>query len=592
MSPRARPVARALRNSVLIATTSARHVGEDPLLFVVQTARRLPAGAVARLARRLGSGSGSRATVRRAYGHWLAEHPERAADVLAAVAERPGSAGPRGRLRRRLAAELAVQVGRADLVDALVTDPAPLLRARARWAAGDLGGALAALPPGSALAARFTAELDALAGAGPTATAPPGGLVRTPAAAARVSAFHLLVNSVPHTASGYAFRSHALLRAAADAGVHVAAATRIGYPVSVGRLAAARRDVVDGVTYHRVLPPVMPRTLTDRMQRQVDLLLPVVRRAAPTVLHTTTHYPNALMTRALAERLEVPWVYEVRGLLEDSWVARQVTPAAREAALASERYRLWRAVETDMARAADHVVTLSGTLAEDLAARGVARERITVVPNGVDAALLEADLTPAQAREAVGLPAAGFWVGTVSSLVDYEGLGTVLEAVASLRREGLDARVCVVGDGVSRPGLRRRAAELGLGEHAVFPGRVPRDQVATYHQALDVFTVPRKDVRVCRMVTPLKPIEAMACGRPVVASDLPALSEIVLGPGAGALAPAEDAEAWAKTLGRLADAPEERASLGAAGRAFAAGRTWAAGGEAYRDLYLDLTEPR
>jgi len=90
----------------------------------------------------------------------------------------------------------------------------------------------------------------------------------------------------------------------------------------------------------------------------------------------------------------------------------------------------------------------------------------------VDAALLDVRLDPAQARGRVNLPEEGFWVGTVSSLVDYEGLDALLDAVALLRAEGLDVRVALVGDGVSRSALETRAARLGLGQAAVLPGRV------------------------------------------------------------------------------------------------------------------------
>jgi glycosyltransferase involved in cell wall biosynthesis len=117
---------------------------------------------------------------------------------------------------------------------------------------------------------------------------------------------------------------------------------------------------------------------------------------------------------------------------------------------------------------------------------------------------------------------------------------------------------------------------------------VARDHAASWHRALDVFVVPRRDVEVCRTVTPLKPIEAMAVGRPVVVSDVPALAEIVQGPETGLLFTAEDPSALADTLAALHDDPGLRVSLSTNGRDFAATRTWSAMAERYRRIYEDL----
>jgi D-inositol-3-phosphate glycosyltransferase len=125
-----------------------------------------------------------------------------------------------------------------------------------------------------------------------------------------------------------------------------------------------------------------------------------------------------------------------------------------------------------------------------------------------------------------------------------------------------------------------------------FTGRVPRDAAALHHQALDVFVVPRRDDRVCRLVTPLKPVEAMACARPVVASDVPALAELVREPGSGRLVPPGDAVALADTLAALAEDADLRRALGARGRAFASGRTWRSVGATYRDVLHGATHGR
>ncbi len=586
-SHRSSRASELVRNTGLLVRTAVAHAADDPLLLMIQVSRRLPAQVTQLIARALLRGADTEhAGLRVTYALWLAGREKEAAEVLV----RGGM--PSAWLQRRLAAELAVQLGRTDDVPGGAVEFSLVVTARTAWRRGDVSGAVDALSAhrhGSWFHQRLVSERQImqpgyrLVGPAPAALAP---------VSAEPAALHVLTNSVPRTQSGYAIRSHEVLKAQRDAGIRVAAVTRIGYPVSVGLPFARHRDVVDGITYRRIVPARMASTPAARLEQMVAELTPLVEQFRPSVLHTTTHFTNALVAEAVAEATDLPWVYEVRGLLEDSWLARQST-ADRAHAATSERYRLLKAKETEMAMAADHVVTLSQTLRDDLIARGVESERITVVPNAVDASLLQQARDAADAREELGLPREGIWVGTVSSLVAYEGMDDMVEAVRLVRAAGIDVRACIVGDGVSRPGLIEQVRRAGLQDVVLLPGRVDREQARNYHQALDVFVVPRKDYLVCRTVTPLKPIEAMALGRPVVASDVPALAELVGDPGTGLLVPPENPVALAETLAGLADAPQVRADLGTAGRSFAAGRTWDRHGRAYREVYAGLAgKPR
>lgn len=521
----------------------------------------------------------SRPTVR-ALGHFLADRPADARELLAA-------ADPRTALGRRLAAEVAVQVA----------SPLPMgapsaARAREAWSNGDLTAAIELLTnaPGGAARrqrARLTSDRNimlpgfTLPGprrAKPAGPGPGGSRATTP------RALHLLTNSVPRTSSGYALRSHSILRAQQAVGIEVEAVTRLGYPVTVGLPTAPASEIVDGVPYRRLVPSRLAPTNEGRLSQTAEMVLEHVERFDPTVLHTTTHFTNALVMQAVSAATGLPWVYEVRGQLEKTWLASR--PAVEHArALQSERFRLFHDKETEMALAADHVVVLSESLRQDLVERGVPEQHITLVPNAVDERLLSSSVTPRTARRRLGLPEAGFWVGTVSSLVPYEGIDVLIDAVSLLRSRGIDVRCAIVGDGVARPALMAQVQRLGLSDVVVLPGRVDRDSAADWHRALDVFAVPRQDVDVCRTVTPLKPIEAMAVGRPVVASDLPALAEIVASPGAGLLARPEDPDSLADTLHVLLDDEPLRLRLGHAGRAFAATRTWNGMAARYRDVY-------
>ena len=577
-------LSRVTRNLILLARTGSHHAAEDPLLLVVQSARRLPRHLRTPVARLIALGSAGHPGLRPALAQFVSDRPDDAATLLGRATP------PRTAVGRRLAGELAVHLGHPESIPGGLTATPAVTQARWAWRRGDISVAIQ-LAGSSTAGHRYGARLvseRAMMQPGFRLPSNEGHAGWEPARrGAGPRALHVLTNSLPHTSSGYTIRSHAVLRALLAEGIEVEAVTRIGYPVTVGRPLARAVDVVDGVRYRRVLADGAARTPVERLQQMVAQTLTIAEDFRPTVLHTTTNYSNALVTEAVARTLGLPWVYEVRGQLERTWLA-SLPVGDRAAGAASERYALLRAKETEMMLAADQVVTLGETLREDLVLRGVPPERVTVVPNAVDAALLDVRLDPAQARGRVNLPEEGFWVGTVSSLVDYEGLDALLDAVALLRAEGLDVRLALVGDGVSRSALETRAARLGLGQAAVLPGRVGSQETALWHRALDVFVVPRRDLEVCRVVTPLKPMEAMAAGRPVIASDLPALVEVVRRPDTGVMVPPGDVNALAAAIRSLASDALARARYGERGRAFAATRTWAAHGQRYREVYESL----
>lgn len=570
-----RRAAELARNTRYVLSFAARTFREDPLWLTVQAVRRAPVRWRDPLTRALRLAPAPSAP------HALAQllSGDQAAAAREAEALLSGSNGPRG---RRVGAEVAIAVGRADLLDdAVGTGPAGY---RAAWLRGDAEVIERALASGADdVPAGIRAQIAALRpGSGPVARP-----LRAPAGPdAQITVLHHLTNSLPHTQSGYTLRTHSVLTAQRAAGIDAVATTRPGYPLTIGSLSARATDVIDGVPYRRLIPR---RTATDPAERADDearLLASAARAAGARVLHTTTPSATGEVARRAAAVLGVPWVYEVRGLPEETWVASHPTPETRARAAASRRHDLMQAKETELAHAADAVVTLSATMRQTLVDRGVPGGKITVVPNGVPAALLTTvHPEPREARARLALPES-FTIGSVGSLVDYEGLETTIRTVALLRSGGYDVRAALVGDGVARPGLARLVRSLGLDEHVTLPGRVPRDAALTWLAALDVVLVPRQDHAVTRLVTPLKPVEAMAVGRPVLASDLPALAEAV-GP-AGRLVPPGDDDAWAKGVAEVLADPEHRMAMVSKGYAVASERTWVRNAESYAVVYEKL----
>ncbi|WP_416405329.1 glycosyltransferase family 4 protein [Arthrobacter sp. LFS091] len=570
-----------LRNMVLAFGTVSEHRSEAPFVLALQVLRRLPSRIVRPLARAF-SGALPDSTSPLLM---MASHAAGDGEALQRRF-RNARADVKSSEHARKAGEVALAAEQSDWADAFLdlagsSPQAAATTARRRWYAGDMSGAVRALDgqPGNMAKQqrRLSAELSVFEGWRPS-------LDKAVSQPAPKRVLHLLTNSLPHTGSGYARRTHSILTAQQAAGWDTLAVTRIGYPVQIGVLTAKDTDVVDRVTYQRLLPGKLAKTMDGRLQQQAEGLLAVARDFQPSVIHTTTHFVNGLVAREVAHSIGVPWVYEVRGQLADTWASTR-GPEAR----GSERYRLFMEREAETMRSADLVVTLGEAMKKNIVAAGVPAEKVLITPNSVGGDYLNEPVSHHDARSVLGLDSGLLYIGTVTSLVDYEGIDDLVTAFALLAPRLPKLRLVVVGDGTSAPALRNQVQRLGLAGKVVFTGRVPAEQARLYHQALDVFAVPRKDLSVTRSVTPLKPVEALACARPVVASRLEALCEIVHDGVNGRVAEPSDPAGLAEVLLELLEDEGLRMRLGAAGRqGVLATRTWKANAEAYGRAYETL----
>jgi glycosyltransferase involved in cell wall biosynthesis len=400
---------------------------------------------------------------------------------------------------------------------------------------------------------------------------------------------HLVTDALPATSAGYTIRTHEIALAQRAAGLDPHVATKTGFPVSQGTIDGRRLVTLGGVPYHRLLPWRLPgQSDADprNARRALQLAAALTSRLRPSVLHAASNFANARVALALRERYGLPVVYEVRGFWEDTWLSRY--PDSDKLA-GSELYQRNRALETECMLAADLVVTLGEAMQEEIVARGVPAEKILIVPNAVSQEFLQPLPDAGNLRAELGIKPEEYVVGEVTSLVPHEGIGTLLEATAILRGRGVPARALIVGDGPERFALQRQAAESGLAEAAVFTGRVPAAQVRQFHALLDVFVVPRTPDRVCQLVTPLKPVEAMASGLCVVTSEVKALTEIVKHEVTGMQTVSQDPVSLADSLEHLLYSPDIRRKLGDNAREWAArDRTWANHAERYRAAYARL----
>jgi glycosyltransferase involved in cell wall biosynthesis len=557
---------------MLAASVMLRHVTDDPVRAVTLAWRALPAplrglvvlaGPYGKAAALWGAGdrrgalTALEASPARLAAFSLAvDQPTVARSALARLSEHNGA-------RPRLAARLAYREGR--LGDAV----------------GELDGAKGWR--NARLRRSLLAEITMLE---------PGSLkLGTPVSKPRapvsrpLKILHIVTDALPSTSAGYTIRTQEIAVAQRLAGMDPHVATRIGFPVTAGAIDGRSTVTVDGVPYHRLLPWVMPGRMDRLYQAHLSRAARLTERLQPAVLHAASNYANAVIALALRDAAGLPVVYEVRGFWEDTWLSRH---AANADLKLSDRYVRTRGLETHCMAEADLVVTLGEAMREEIVARGVPAANVIIVPNGVSESFLRPLPDGAALRASLGIKPGEYVVGLVSSLVAHEGIGTLLQAVKLLGDRGVRARALIVGDGPERTALQRQAADLGL--DAIFTGRVPSSKVRDYHAVLDVFVVPRTPDRVCQLVTPLKPVEAMASGLPVVVSDVRALAEIVHDRETGLVSPPLDAGELADRLQQLLASPDLRAKLGANARDWVArDRTWAHNAARYREAYSALT---
>jgi glycosyltransferase involved in cell wall biosynthesis len=229
-------------------------------------------------------------------------------------------------------------------------------------------------------------------------------------------------------------------------------------------------------------------------------------------------------------------------------------------------------------------VTLAEVMRRELVARGAEPDRITVVPNAVDESAFPPLERDDALAERLGISASERVVGYISSLSTYEGVEHLIDAAALLREGGWPVRCLVVGDGEAREALEAR--DPGF---AIFTGRVPHAEIQSYYSLIDVFVVPRTAERVSQLVTPLKPYEAMATGRALVVSRVPALTEMIVEGVSGLTFTPEDPHDLARVIETLLEQPTRRAELAASAREWVLeNRTWSRNGAAYLDLYRSL----
>ena len=367
---------------------------------------------------------------------------------------------------------------------------------------------------------------------------------------------HVLDHSIP-LHSGYTFRTRAILREQRRLGWETFHLTGPKHAAPSGP-----EEDVDGLHFYRTL--WQPHGLTALpLAREIALMRATGRRleevaaqVQPHLIHAHSPVLNALPALRVSKRLGIPIVYEVRAFWEDAAVDHGTSS---EGGL---RYCATRALETYALKHADHVTTICEGLKADIVARGVPESRVTVIPNAVDIGEFRFG-APADEQLKRNLGLAGRTViGFIGSFYAYEGLDLLVQAMPRVLQARPEARLLLVGGGPQEQALRAAVRRADLEGKVVFTGRVPHGEVQRYYSVVDVFAYPRHSMRLTELVTPLKPLEAMAQGRLLVASDVGGHRELIRDGETGILFKADNVNALAdailRVLGERARWPQMR----------------------------------
>jgi PEP-CTERM/exosortase A-associated glycosyltransferase len=396
---------------------------------------------------------------------------------------------------------------------------------------------------------------------------------------------HVFDHSIP-LHSCYTFRSAAILREQRALGwetFHLTGPRQINCTVA--------EEDVDGLHFYRTAPrrglmsrlPALNQLADMRaLERRLDKVLDVVR---PDIVHAHSPQLNALPALRCAHRRGIPAVYEVRAFWEDAAVDHGTTTEG------SLRYRLSKSLDTYAFKHVDAVTCICEGLRADIVARGIPADKVTVIPNAVDIEKFPLGKSPDEALKAtLGLSGARL-LGFIGSFYAYEGLDLLLQALPEILAKAPDIRVLLVGGGPQEANLKQQAANLGVADKVVFTGRVPHSEVNRYYDLVDLLVYARHSMRLTELVTPLKPLEAMAQGQLFIASDVGGHKELVRHGETGWLFRADDVSALTENVLMALQAQTQWPVMREAGRRFVeTERNWKNSVSRYEGVYKRARE--
>ena len=400
---------------------------------------------------------------------------------------------------------------------------------------------------------------------------------------------HILDHSLP-LHSGYTFRTRAIMKAQQAAGLEVRGITGLRHSAAGGQTVPSP-ETVEGLTFDRTpgtaRGPVGLREWNE-IGQLADAIDALCETWQPDILHAHSPALDGMAALRIARKRRIPLVYEIRAFWEDAAVSNGTGRTG------SIKYRLTRALENRVVAGADCIMTICHGLRDDLITRGVQPGRIGIMPNGVDLDLFgtPAPRDPALAQE-LGLSDQAPVIGFIGSFYDYEGIDDLIEAMPLLLKDHPDTHLLLVGGGPMAEALQKQAAASPARDSIHFVGRVPHHEVERYYALTDVMAYPRKASRLTDLVTPLKPLEAMAQGKLVAASDVGGHRELITHGDTGTLFAADTPHDCAAALSALLSARSQWPAMRERASAHVRrNHNWANNVRRYEDVYQTLLADR
>lgn len=394
---------------------------------------------------------------------------------------------------------------------------------------------------------------------------------------------YIVHSSLPYSSVGYATRTHGMAQGLKSIGLDIFTYTRPGFPLDVPAIlpkdfVPPLADEIDGIYYNRILHPQRNElSVYDYVLTVADIWETKFRDLQPECVLAASDYITALPALIAARRLGIVFIYEVRGLWE-------ITRMSREAGYKDSPHFTARVMmETAVCQNADYVFTLTEPMRQELVKRGADQSKIGLLPNCCDPDRFLPHPKDEKLAAQLGIPLSLPVIGYVGTFVDYEGLEDLVSACAMLKRRGRAFRLLLVGNekgfGQERGPVTSRIIEVAesndFADWLILTGRVLHEDVERYYSLIDIVPFPRKPWPVCEMVSPLKPLEALAMGKAVVVSDVQALQELIIEGETGISFKKGSIESLANNLEILLNNSTMRLAFGQAGRRWVqAERTW------------------
>lgn len=393
---------------------------------------------------------------------------------------------------------------------------------------------------------------------------------------------YFLHNSLPYSSGGYATRAQGIASGLMKAGFDVLCTSRPGFPLDivgdhVGR-DLAPDDIVDGVKYLRIFEPLRKNINGNvYMLAAADEIVKYLKKHRVEAVLAASNHLTAIPAAIAAREVGIPFFYEVRGFWEITRVSRE--PAYKTTPQFAGQVENERLAAVN----ADAVFTLTTPMKEELVKRGINEHKITILPNSCDPKKFTPRERDRELAKKLGIPLGVPVIGYIGSFVQYEGLENLAQACAELIKKNIDFRLLLVGNenasgserGPITEEILRVASEEGLAEKLIMPGRIPHDQVESFYSLIDIAPFPRKPQPVTEMVSPMKPLEALAMEKAVIVSSVRALKEMIVENETGLVFEKGNIQDLSDKLELLISNEDLRNKLGKNGRAWVEReRTW------------------